>query len=234
MGQMVCFLSGVSLTPQTAWVFNHSAALHEKRRLQDRLALLDKLFKQYDKKDDTSSEDVAQALRWGRRAPKHSHRLVSEISAQAIAAEFANLQLFIPWRERLELIRNLRFRHVMADASCNQRLKKLSAQHAHAVLELAERILQRLECAAPLPLQTRKKLQTKVCVDFVEAGIARKVDAVLQALWKVCFDESERQKNEEIKYWDLDAQDWMHLADALKRLVQAGGWAKDSSRGGEV
>ena len=192
MAQMMCFLSGVSLTPQTAWVFDAGTATLERQRLKDRLALLEKLFAQYAERDAASEHDVEQARRWGRRPPTHAHRLVSQISAQAISAEFTARKLFIPWRERQEKIQNLRFRHLLADSSCNQRIKQLSPARVRAVLELAERIFKRLECAQPMPLQTRKKLQTKVCVDFVNDDGACTTDDVLQALWQHCVDKEAR------------------------------------------
>lgn len=91
-----CFMTGVQVSLEQAYVLNRREARDLLVVLKDRLAGLRRVIEQFSPLDDQDGYvDVPAAVRTG-FAPK-KHRLVCKAVAEALAPGFPEIKLFMEW-----------------------------------------------------------------------------------------------------------------------------------------
>lgn len=89
-----CFLTGVEMQLEDAYVLNVSVARHALRDLHQQVTALERLVDQLAECDRTEGHDKK-----GKRFVRRDRRLVSESMAKALSAAYPQKELFVTWRE---------------------------------------------------------------------------------------------------------------------------------------
>ncbi len=88
-----CFLTGLEINFDQAWLLNRGQAKRAAQTLRDRLAALDRLIQQLEPLDEV---EVYRGPVHGLRT-RRDHRLVSRSVVNAYSQSFPDLDLFLSW-----------------------------------------------------------------------------------------------------------------------------------------
>ena len=90
-----CFLTGIDLELENAWILDRGGARRALRNLQERLAAVERIVTQLSPRDDV--QVFNQRTETAKSHPQH--RLVSKTVAGALSASYPEAPLFVAWRD---------------------------------------------------------------------------------------------------------------------------------------
>jgi len=90
-----CFLTGVDLEIEQAYILDLGAAFRACKDLRQRLATIERLIQQFGSLDDASVFDPKNRV----YVTKKRHRLISSAMAQALSSAYPGERLFLSWSE---------------------------------------------------------------------------------------------------------------------------------------
>ena len=135
-----CYLTGVEISLEDAFVLDLTAVHRIMRDLRERLGTLKRLTAQLGERDAVT---IRQRGATGSRT-RHDRRLVSKSVAEALAEACADAELFVPWpmwRARGRVFAVSALRH---HPDYGPRLRALDDPGIGRVLDLAGEVLRRL------------------------------------------------------------------------------------------
>ena len=100
-----CFLTGVQLPIELAYVLNRREARNLLVALNDRVASLRRVVEQLSPLDVVEPGDVPAHGKQRVEAARKQHRLICPALASALAAAFPETKLFLPWAEHRALVK---------------------------------------------------------------------------------------------------------------------------------
>jgi hypothetical protein len=90
-----CFLTGIEMQMESAYLLDHGAARRALRSLKERASVLDRLLAQF------TPKDTVEVFDYHTRKPsvRQERRLACQSVAVALSASYPETPLFIPWPE---------------------------------------------------------------------------------------------------------------------------------------
>lgn len=159
-----CYLTGVGISLDEAFVLDLTVAHRVMRDLRERLATLERLTAQLGEKDR-----VTIRHRGGSGShTRHDRRVVSKAVATALADACADADLFIPWGAWRARGRALALAALRQHPDYGPRLRDLDDTRMMAVLDLAGDVLRRLAPGQTLGPELRDAVTGGICVVFAD------------------------------------------------------------------
>jgi hypothetical protein len=155
-----CYLTGVGISLDEAFVLDLTVAHRVLRDLRERLATLERLTAQLGEKDSVTIQ---------RRGSSGSHtrqdrRVVSKSVATALSDACADAELFVPWGAWRTRGRTFALAALRQHPDYALRLRDLDETRMMAVLDLASEVLRRLAPGQTLGPELRDAVTAGVCV----------------------------------------------------------------------
>lgn len=157
-----CFLTGVQLTLESAFVLNRREARGLLAALNDRAATLCRLIEQFAPLD----ENVGGAVIGDSRrvaATRRKHRLVCKAVVDAMAPAFPEISLFLEWPQYQGQVRTNTLSSLQAHPQFGAAIRKLDGEALRAAGQVARAVLRDLDPKCELPKKTRLAISAVVC-----------------------------------------------------------------------
>lgn len=169
-----CYLTGVGISLDEAFVLDLTIAHRVMRDLRERLATLERLTAQLGEKDP-----VTIRHRGGSGShTRQDRRVVSSSVATALADACADAELFIPWQTWRARGRVLALAALRQHPDYGPRLREFDDARMVAVLDLAGEVLRRLAPGQTLGPELRDAVTAGVCVALADRTAGDVVDVL--------------------------------------------------------
>jgi len=169
-----CYLTGVEIALDEAFVLNLTVAHRVMRDLRERLATLERLTTQLGEKDR-----VIVRYRQGSHA-RQDRRVVSKSVAGALADACADGELFLPWAEWRRRGHALTLSALRDHPDYGARLRGLDETELDVILARGAAVLRRLRIGATLSPELRDAITAGVCVALRDRPV-EEIEATLRA-----------------------------------------------------
>jgi len=173
-----CYLTGVEIALEDAFMLNLSIAHRVMRDLRERLATLERLTAQLGEKDR-----VTVRYRQGSHT-RDDRRVVSKSVAAALAEACADAELFLPFAEWRRRGRVLTLSGLRDHPDYSARLRALDESQLDLALSRAAAVLRRLRIGAALSPELRDAITAGVCVALSDKS-PEEIEATLRTRSKL-------------------------------------------------
>lgn len=193
-----CFLTGVQLDIDKAYVLNRREARDLLAALNDRLVSLRRVVEQFAPLDD--SDEPGEGWRGQRQQRRHAatrkrHRLVCKAVADAMAPGFPEIKLFQTWPTHRAQVQAVLQQGLLAHPVHGEAIKSLDEKSASDGERLGHAVLRLLDPQRQLPQRTRLAVCAAACLhlrgqqpeqaaNIVRASVASPSDSPTLALSK--------------------------------------------------
>ena len=157
-----CFLTGVQMHFDDAFVLNRRDVRNLHDALKERLASLRRLIDQFTPLDDHDKELLA-AYRSVGAAPK-KHRLVCKAVAATLATGFPEVNLFVSWPDYQKGAQKTSLEGVRSHPVLSESIVGLDDNAVRQAEKLGKRVMERLDAARKLPPNIRQKIGINIGV----------------------------------------------------------------------
>lgn len=170
-----CYLTGVGIALEEAFVLDLTVAHRVMRELRERLATLERLTAQLGEKDRVTVRHRGAATPHIRQ----DRRIVSKSVATALAEACSDAELFVPWHAWRARGRALTLSALRRHPDDGSRLDELDDARIEHVLDLAGEVLHRLTPGLTLAPELRDAVTAGICV-ALEDRSAEEIVATLR------------------------------------------------------
>jgi hypothetical protein len=165
-----CFLTGVQLDIDKAYVLNRRDARGLLATLNDRIVSLRRLIEQFAPLDD--SDEPEQGWRGGERqqrrhaAARKHHRLVCKAVADAMAPGFPEIKLFQTWPSHRAHVQAVLQHGLLSHPVHGAAIKSLDEKSVNDGERLGRAVLRLLDPQQQLPQRTRLAVCAAACLNL--------------------------------------------------------------------
>jgi hypothetical protein len=154
-----CFLTGLEMELQSAYVLDVGTALRAVRELQGHVARLKRLVEQL------GPIDVVKVPNFNGKGTsvRRHRRLVSPTVAEALNGAGTGHDLFVSWTAWCSRGRILPLLALRSDPDHGPRVRRLSTQDMQRLVALADEVLERMAPGIHLSFEVRNALVAGVC-----------------------------------------------------------------------
>lgn len=155
-----CFLTGVEVRPDSAYVLNRTVVYRLLRSLKERTETLERLLQQLGPHDETI---VKQAAGQPPVTKKH-RRLVSKAVAEVLRTGFQEQELFLPFTVQSAGSRGRPLSQLAGHPDFGRAVSSSSIARLEEAVRLARAVTRRLDPGQTLPEELVSALQAGVCL----------------------------------------------------------------------
>lgn len=178
-----CFLTGVQLNIEQAYVLNRREARNLLAALSDRLVSLRRLIDQFSPLDDSDEPDQGRRQQRGRAGSRKHHRLVCKAVADAMAPGFPEIKLFQTWLAHRGQVQAVLQQGLRTHLVHGEAIKNLDEKSTSEGEQLGRAVLRLLDPQRQLPQNTRRAVgvaaslhlrgqQTEEAASLIRAWVA--------------------------------------------------------------
>lgn len=157
-----CFLTGVQVPLESAFVLNRREARALLAALSDRVTSLRRLIDQFAPLDVVESEPNPGLARQSGLA-RRKHRLVCKAVADAMSPGYPEIHLFLEWPKYQDQARVTTLGSLRGQSRFSEAIKKLDDEALRAADRLAHKVLNQLDPNRGLPKKVRLAICGVVC-----------------------------------------------------------------------
>ena len=158
-----CFLTGVEVALEDAYVVNRRDSRDFLDALKDRVASLQRVLEQFSPLD-AAGDWSAQAGDGVRKFTRKRHRLVCKAVAEVLAPGFPEIRLFLPWPEYHSHARLATLQGMRRHPDYGRAAGELDNETLRQVEKLGMDVLGMLDPRHQLPQETRLAIAVATCV----------------------------------------------------------------------
>jgi hypothetical protein len=170
-----CYVTGVGISLDEAFVLDLTVAHRVMRDLRERLATLERLTAQLGEKDRV---EIRRRDGAGART-RLDRRVVSKSVAAALAEACSDVELFIPWDQWRARGRGLALAALREHPDYGPRLREVDDARLAAILDLGGEVLRRLAPGQTLGPDLRDAVTAGACVALADHR-AEEIVAILR------------------------------------------------------
>lgn len=176
-----CFLTGVQVSLESAYVLNRREARMLMHALNDRVASLSRLIDQFAPLDDEAA-DPPQARAGDFAGARRKHRLVCKAVVGALSPAFPEIGLFIEWPKYQAQARTSMLTAMRGHPEFGAAIRAIDDEALAAAERIGKAVLREFDPLRQLPAKTRSSIVAALCVRHRGRAASEIVQLIRQAV----------------------------------------------------